>query len=465
MKVLIAEDNHDDRRILKYNLEHHGCEVIEAQDGQEGLELAVKHKPDIIISDAMMPGMDGFRFLRAVKQDETLRSIPFIFYTAVYIGYREAELAVSLGAEAYIIKPKEPEELWKELLEVCEEIKQKKEKPLSAELIGEDEEFLRIYSQIVVKKLEDKVKELEKEIEKRKQVEESLRQSEEKYRSIIENIYDFIYSAKPDGTVTFITPNVSAWGYSPEEIVGHSLLEFLHPDDVEKVARDFQRTVTTGEEFPTVARLRKKDGEYLYIEEYGKVLREGEKVVRITGSVRDITDRKNMEQALRESEEKFRKLTETTSAAIFIYKGNQIIYVNPIFEALTGYSKDEIVSLNFWDLVHPDDRHLVKERGIARQRGEEIPQRYEFKFVTKTGEERWVDFTAAAMEFKGSLVGLGTAYDITDRKKAEEEIQRRINDLQDFYEMAIGRELKMKELKEKIKELEEEIPKKNQDEL
>jgi PAS domain S-box-containing protein len=459
MKVLIVEDNPDDRKILRYNLENHNCEVIEARDGQEGLELAKIHKPDLIISDALMPSIDGFQFLRIIKQDKTLKSIPFIFYTATYVRQREAELAISLGAEAYIIKPKEPEEFWEELVEVQKEIKQKKEKPLTPELLEEDEEFLRIYSQIVVKKLEDKVKELEKEIEKRKEVEDSLRQSEEKYRTIVENIYDFIYSAKPDGTITFITPNISAWGYSPEEIIGHRLLEFIHPDDLEHVARDFQKTVTTGEGFPTVARLKMKDGEYIYIEEYGKAVREGDKIVLITGSVRDITERRNMEKALRESEEKFRKLTETTSAAIFIYKGTQIIYVNPVFETLSGYTKDEILSLNFWDIVHSDFRDLVKERGLARQRREEIPQRYEFKFVTKTGEERWVDFTAATMELEGSLVGLGTAYDITDHKKAQQEIQKRIKELEDFYDMAIGRELKMIELKEEIANLKEELEK------
>jgi len=456
MKVLIAEDNSDDRKILRYNLEHHGCEVIEAQDGQEGLELAATHKPDIIISDAMMPGMDGFRFLRAVKQDEILKSIPFIFYTAVYIGHREAELAISLGAEAYIIKPKEPEELWKELLELCEEIKQKKEKPLTAELIREDEEFLRIYSQIVVKKLEDKVNDLEKEIEKRKLVEESLRQSEEKYRSIVENIYDFIYSAEPDGTITFITPNVSAWGYSPEEIVGHSLLEFLHPDDVEYVAQDFQRTVTTGEEFPTVARLKRKDGKYLYIEEYGKVLKEGDKVICITGSVRDITDRKLVEE---ERDRLFNLSIDMLCIAGFDWYFKQL---NPAWEKTLGWTNEELMSKPYLEFVHPEDREATTNAAQRLEDGRIIIT-FDNRYLCKDDSYKWISWNSYPLVDEGLIFAV--ARDVTEQKEMEQEIQKRIKDLENFYEMAIGRELRMKELKEKIKELEEEMPKNNQDEL
>lgn len=128
------------------------------------------------------------------------------------------------------------------------------------------------------------------------------------------------------------------------------------------------------------------------------------------------------EAALRASEGKFRTLADTVASAIFIYQGDGFRYVNPWTESMTGYARQELLSMNFWDVVHPDDREVV-QRGTARLQGPELAPRHEFKIVTKSGEVRWVDFTAAAIEFEGQPAALGTAFDITDRKRAEQRIE------------------------------------------
>src|SRR6266571_5698723 len=115
MKTLVVDDNAADRKILRYLLERRGWEVIEAADGGEGLSMAGIHEPGLIISDALMPKMDGFQFLRKVKLDPVLRDIPFIFYSSVYTGSRDEKLALSLGADAFVVKPMEPEDLWEHI--------------------------------------------------------------------------------------------------------------------------------------------------------------------------------------------------------------------------------------------------------------------------------------------------------------------------------------------------------------
>lgn len=183
MKVLIVDDNSNDRKILRYNLEHHGCEVTEANDGQEGLKVAKALKPDLIVSDALMPQMDGFEFLRRVKLDHDLRTIPFVFHSAVYTGLKDKELALSLGAEAFIGKPMLPEDVWEELSAVLEKLGTDKNKPVVAQSLQEEKEYLRRYSSVVAAKVEEKVRELEQNIVERKLTEESLRDSEEqRYR-------------------------------------------------------------------------------------------------------------------------------------------------------------------------------------------------------------------------------------------------------------------------------------------
>ncbi|MDX2243601.1 MAG: PAS domain S-box protein [Leptolyngbyaceae cyanobacterium bins.302] len=141
----------------------------------------------------------------------------------------------------------------------------------------------------------------------------------------------------------------------------------------------------------------------------------------------DISDRKQAEEALQQSEARFRVVAETASCAFMIYQGNHLKYVNPATEKITGYSRHELITIPFWELAHPDFRELVRDRGLARQRGEAIPNRYEIKILTKAGEERWVDMTAGTAYLNGQPAALATAYDITERKAAEAQVQLAAN--------------------------------------
>lgn len=137
----------------------------------------------------------------------------------------------------------------------------------------------------------------------------------------------------------------------------------------------------------------------------------------------DVSERKRAEEALQQSEARFRVVAETAACAILVYQGTRFRYVNPAAEAITGYSREELIAMNFWATVHPDFREIVRQRGLARQRGEWVPPRYELKIITKTGEERWLDYTAAPVFFEGEPAALGTAFDITERKQAEAQLQ------------------------------------------
>ena len=104
MKTLIVDDNAADRKILRYLLERHGGEIVEAADGEEALTLARRERPALIISDALMPRMDGFQLLRRIKGDAELRAIPFIFYSSVYTGKMDEDLALALGAAQRLVR-------------------------------------------------------------------------------------------------------------------------------------------------------------------------------------------------------------------------------------------------------------------------------------------------------------------------------------------------------------------------
>jgi PAS domain S-box-containing protein len=137
----------------------------------------------------------------------------------------------------------------------------------------------------------------------------------------------------------------------------------------------------------------------------------------------DITERKRAQFALAESEEKFRVLSELSPTAIFLYQGDKLIYANPAAIKFTGFSMGELLAKNFWDMVHPEYRELVKMYGLARQHGEPVPITYEVKYIAKGGQERWAEFTAGRIEYKGMPAGIVTAIDTTERKLADIELR------------------------------------------
>lgn len=144
-------------------------------------------------------------------------------------------------------------------------------------------------------------------------------------------------------------------------------------------------------------------------------------------------DRKNMEKALQTSEIQFRTLTETAPANIFIWNPDQetsLLYLNTGYASISGYSREEAIQTNYWDFVHPDYRELLKERGIARLHGEMVPDRYEAKFLTKTGEVIWGDLALNTIMWAGEPAIIGVICDITERKQMEEALRVTYDELE-----------------------------------
>jgi CheY-like chemotaxis protein len=160
MTILVVDDRKIDRKLLSTILISNGYEVAEAVNGIDALEYLRKSKPDMIISDIMMPEMDGFTLLRGIKKNEYLRNIPFIFYTAHYVSEKDKELAASLGASRFIVKPTEPKDLLHEIKAAIEEYEIGVIAPVNS-LIETEEEYLKLYSDRIFMKLEEKISELE----------------------------------------------------------------------------------------------------------------------------------------------------------------------------------------------------------------------------------------------------------------------------------------------------------------
>ncbi|MDO8863107.1 EAL domain-containing protein [Haliea sp. E1-2-M8] len=179
-RILVVDDIEENRYYLQALLSGHGYEVAVARHGAEALTVARQIPPDLVVSDLLMPVMDGYTLLRHWKHDKLLRHIPFVVYTATYTEPEDEQLALSLGADGFILKPCEPEDFMARLQEVGSK-SIRGSPPALAQPTEDTESLLKIYSETLIRKLEDKMlqledanRELQLDIARRQQAEDKL---------------------------------------------------------------------------------------------------------------------------------------------------------------------------------------------------------------------------------------------------------------------------------------------------
>lgn len=179
LEILIVEDNPDNLEMLEYLLRGNHYKVNTAFNGNEALEKLQERKYDIIISDILMPEMDGFQLCRECKKNENHRNICFIFYTATYVDSKDEEFAMSLGAQNFIRKPQEPDVLLKIITETYQKNLETQDTANTIEEKDEKETY-KLYSERLVAKLEKKNLDLENEIKRHKRSLELLQEAKQK---------------------------------------------------------------------------------------------------------------------------------------------------------------------------------------------------------------------------------------------------------------------------------------------
>ncbi|HSA77672.1 MAG TPA: response regulator, partial [Nitrospirota bacterium] len=160
MKILVIDDSDIMRTILRNILVSEGYDVVVAGDGEDGLAKAKVEHPSLVITDILMPGLDGFQFLRKMKGDDTLKDVPVIFYTGSYLDKKDQELARKIGVSRYMIKPAEDPEIIRTVKEVLAE--GGRDRPSGTSPIPlEDPVFLKVYNERLVSKLKSTVEDNE----------------------------------------------------------------------------------------------------------------------------------------------------------------------------------------------------------------------------------------------------------------------------------------------------------------
>jgi len=276
---------------------------------------------------------------------------------------------------------------------------------------------------------------LEWEAGDRKQAQDALRESEASCR--------LLFSAEPDAiiivdarTKRIVDANAAAltlYEYSRDEFLRLRAIEIsAEPEKsivhIQEVASGMPAVVSPG---PVQRLHKKKDGTIFPVEiSSGIFLLQDRRM--LCAIIRDVTERKLAEEALRESEKKYSTLVENSLTGIYIDQDEKIVFANNRFAEIYRYPKGKLIGIETWRLVHPEDRSLTKKMRARRLSGEDALSEYEARGRTKDGETIWITRRNARIEYKGRPAILGNVVDITEQKRVEAELRRINEELKNF---------------------------------
>ena len=263
-----------------------------------------------------------------------------------------------------------------------------------------------------------------------KQAERALRKSEEKYRSILEHMDEGYFEVDLAGNFTFFNAAVSKiLGYSADELIGMNNRHYMDEDNAKKVFESFNLVYRTGHSSHAFNwEIIRKNGSKRFVETSVALIRdEKDQPCGFRGIVRDVTERRKSEEALRESEEKYRQLVNHAPAGIYEvdFVQRKLLTVNDVMCEYTGYTKDEILAMSPFDFLTEDGKRLFIERMSKVLAGQKVPENVEFQIKAKGGREFWVLLNSKLVYENGFPKGATVVvHNITERKTAEEALRQ-----------------------------------------
>ena len=378
ISVLYVDDEPAFLDIMKLTLERSGnFSVTPALDAPTALQLLSKQTYDAIVSDYQMPVMDGIAFLKAVRQQ--FGTIPFILFTGR--GREEVVIeAINHGADFYLQKGGDA-------------------KAQIAELTN------MIHYAVT-----------------RWRMERNLRESEERYRHVVEDQTELICRFKPDGTHIFVNEAYCRYfGLNREEVIGSRFRPHIPPEDREKVNHLLYSLTPEHPVGSLDQQTIMPDGTVRWQRWVDRAIYHRDGTLKEYQSVgRDITEIKSIEQALRESEEKYRAVFENTGTATVVIEEDRIISLaNTEFERLSGFSKEEIEGKKRWTefVLQEDLERMLAQHELRRKNHTKALTHYEFRFISKSGEQRNIYLSIDMIP--GTKKSIASLRDITTWKQSQ----------------------------------------------
>lgn len=553
-KILIVEDKPESRELLCSYLETKKYRVFCAANGKLALEILKSNTVDLIISDILMPEMDGYMLCKKVKSEPRWTNIPFIFYSATFTTRLDEIFAIKLGAARFVRKPADPDEFFAIIQEV---LRSRKEGILgtAAYKFKEEENVFQVYNDRIVKKLEEKVAELEdsemrlanamkiakmgyweydveknlfifddhffaiyhttaeevggyqlkpleyaskfvhpedreiveletrkameatdpnfhrhlehrilyadggvgyisvtffitkdnqgrtvktfginQDITQQKKIEKELLDKETQYRAIFEAANDGFLIFDLNGVIREANSAVcQMYGYPYEEMIGLTGKDIITPEYYHLFDK-FLNETSSGGSFCCESIDRRKDGSTFHSEVRSNAFKFKDQP-HLLAVIRDITERKQAEKELRESEERYRAVVENSQSGVLIVGDDyKFTYVNDTLCKMLLCEQKDIVGHDFREFLDEESKSLVSDMYERRRRGEDIPSRYEFNVIRLDGEKRRVEINSKIVkDTQGRPHTIAQLMDITELKQAEKKFRILFESAPDAY--------------------------------
>lgn len=378
VKVLYVDDEPALLDIAKEFLEMDGDMTISiSTSASKVLEDAASGRYDVILSDYRMPETDGIAFLKLLRERGV--DTPFIIFTGQ--GREEVAIeALNNGADFYLQKGGDP--------------------------IVQFEELRNVISQLA----------------QRSRAERALHEREEILGLITDNMRDIVTRADNEGRIDYVSPSVAVTGFTPEDVVGRRLFDFVHPDDVKRLAEQVDHGIASREELTFEYRQLNKDGSYTWSEAVGKYLydRDGKMLMAVFG-IRNVEDRKRFEEELRLSNSRCQSIVRLGNVIILgMDREGRVTWMNEFAQQFFGYSEEEIVGRPMVGTIVPEveegtGRDLRKMIDAVIQRAESTEASVN-QNMKKNGERAWVAWTNRMVDIgDGRTELLSVGIDITEQ--------------------------------------------------
>jgi PAS domain S-box-containing protein len=375
--VLIVNDSPDALALTSVVLQQAGYRVLAAADGLEGLELARRELPALIISDVMMPHLDGIELCRRLREDPRLSLTPILLISARRKDTESALEGLKAGADDYLEAPFNPPRLVAQVTRLLERAR-----------------------------------------------------LEAHYRDIVEQANDIIYTHDLDGRLTSL--NAAGLLFSrrrqADELIGQHVAAVFKLDVGEAAVKESIRRLRGEGVRREEVQGQDANGQRRWLEfNMSLVCTRGGEPVGVRGVARDITSRKQVEERLRLSEERYRALVDNANDIVYTTDmEGRYTSLNRAGERISGYTRDEVVGMDWKEMVAPEYVSLVSEMLLRKLAGQRSVTFYEVEMIARNGRRIPLEVNSQIIYEEGRAVGVqGIARDITERKRAESLLRAR----------------------------------------